>query len=299
MAHSSLTALRAAVTNATIRGEQAWCLVLDNVQEYCLVYEQGIGRESQLKVGTAVTAIKLDDCPPGAFDLHDYLARVRKMDRRLLTVQSLYDDIEWNHIYSITVLHWVRVLVNYIPQLNSLITEVSTRFRSPPIAKHRMREGRRTVVQPLGTNGEREIETHGMARALRDFDTQMGLDEDAANKVLLWVRGDGGSHAAVQHVKKYLCTLSSHYASYRNRLTTPEMWHTKATNINSIASSHYGPAASSDPSSLSKNSTMAGLKRPSDTKSCDYYPTVRNMTFIWEAQILDCWRYLFSELNTC
>jgi hypothetical protein len=64
-----------------------------------------------------------------------------------------------------------------------------------PLAKHRMREGRKTVVQPLGTNAEREIETQGMARALMDFDSQMGVGPEAADKLLSWVRGDGASHA--------------------------------------------------------------------------------------------------------
>lgn len=58
---SSLSALRAAVQDATARGETEWCLVLDNVQEYCPVYEGGIARQSILKVGTAATAIRLND----------------------------------------------------------------------------------------------------------------------------------------------------------------------------------------------------------------------------------------------
>ncbi|KAJ7807578.1 hypothetical protein B0H13DRAFT_1928946 [Mycena leptocephala] len=41
------------------------CLLLDNVQQYCDVHEQGIGRQSQLKVGTAGTWVELEDCAPG------------------------------------------------------------------------------------------------------------------------------------------------------------------------------------------------------------------------------------------
>ena len=43
-----------------------------------------------------------------------------------------------------------------------------------------MREGRKTTVQPLGTNAERETETQGMARAIMDFDEQMGISLEAA-----------------------------------------------------------------------------------------------------------------------
>ena len=63
--------------------------MLDNVQEYCPVYEGGILRESILKVGTAGTAIWLDDCNPGAFDLQSHLARVAEKKRTTMTVESI------------------------------------------------------------------------------------------------------------------------------------------------------------------------------------------------------------------
>ncbi|KDR66902.1 hypothetical protein GALMADRAFT_80370 [Galerina marginata CBS 339.88] len=142
---SSLSALRAAIQDATERGETEFALIIDNVQEYCQVYEGGIARENILKVGTAATAVRLDDCKPGAFDCKSHLLRVVQKERKELTVHSLWNDIDWLHQRS-----------------------------------HRMREGRKTVVQPLGTNAEKEIETQGMARAIIDFDQQMGVTPEAA-----------------------------------------------------------------------------------------------------------------------
>jgi hypothetical protein len=72
-------------------------LILDNVQEYCPVHEGGIARESILKIGTAATAIRLDDCKPGAFDLEAHLLRVARMDRKQMTVETLRADIDWDH----------------------------------------------------------------------------------------------------------------------------------------------------------------------------------------------------------
>ena len=290
MTVSSLNILRDSVRAATERGQTEWCLILDNVQEYCPVYEGGIARESILKVGTAATAIRLDDCKPGAFDLEAHLLRVARMDRKQMTVETLSADIDWDHVRNSQMLHWVRVLVDYVPDLNFLSSEVSMRFRSSPIAKHRMREGRKTIVQPLGTNAEREIETQGMARALLDFDEQMGLGSDAADKLLSWVRGDGASYATILRLQKYVAPIPDNQKSFRNRIATPEIWHARATKINSIATNHYGPATSKEPSSLSRSSNAAGFKRPANLSSCDFYPTVRSMTLIWEAQVLDCWR---------
>jgi hypothetical protein len=207
-----------------------------------------------------------------------------------MTVETLRTDIDWTHLLEIQSLHWVRVLVDYIPELKSMSKDISTRFRSEPLAKHRMREGRKTVVQPLGTNAERETETQGMARAIMDFDEQMGLGSEESDQFLSWVRGDGASYATTLRLQKYLCSIPDNHKSFRNRIATPEIWHAKATMINSIAANHYGPATSKDPSSLSRSSNAAGFKRPSNLNSCDYYPTVRSMTLIWEARVLDCWR---------
>ncbi|KAF8969042.1 hypothetical protein BDZ97DRAFT_1902760 [Flammula alnicola] len=280
MTGSSLSILRDSVRAATGRGETEWCLILDNVQEYCPVYEGGIARESILKVGTAATA-------------KTHLSRVAQMERKKMTVETLRADIDWHHLRNVQMLHWVRVLVDYVPDLNFLSSQISARFRSPPIAKHRMREGRKTVVQPLGTNAEREIETQGMARALLDFNEQMGLGPEAATELLSWVHGDGASYATILRLQKYVCHIPDNHKSFRNRIATPEIWHAKATKINSIVANHYGPVTSKDPSSLSRSSNAAGFKRPTNLSSCDFYPTVRSMSLIWEAQY-------FSRLNlTC
>ncbi|KAJ7794960.1 hypothetical protein B0H14DRAFT_3496490 [Mycena olivaceomarginata] len=55
IATSSIAELRGKIQAATEQHKTTGCIILDNVQEYVDVYEQGIGRQSQLKVGTAAT----------------------------------------------------------------------------------------------------------------------------------------------------------------------------------------------------------------------------------------------------
>jgi len=64
MTGSSLAILQASIKAATEQGETEWCIVLDNVQEYCPVYEGGISCQSILKVRTTATTIHLDDYKP-------------------------------------------------------------------------------------------------------------------------------------------------------------------------------------------------------------------------------------------
>ncbi|KAJ7504674.1 hypothetical protein B0H11DRAFT_2187102 [Mycena galericulata] len=290
MTSASMDEMRAETRAANSRGETEHCLILDNVQEYCLAYEPGLGRQNQLKVGTAGTKIKLQDCAPGAFDARDYYSRVARKERQNLTVLGLFDDIDWDHESLVRATHWTRVFCEFAPELNPLLTQISDMFRTT-LSKRRMREGRPpTPCQPLMLNSERETESQGMIRAVGDFDQQIGVDIDGCPNLLSWVRGDGASYAQLLRLTRYAAPIGN----FRNKIATPEIWHTGATDLNSIAENHYGPATSSDPSSLSKASNAAGLKRPSNVKSCDYYPTVRSLTLIWTAHVLDCWRVHFQ-----
>ncbi|KAK6996216.1 hypothetical protein R3P38DRAFT_3329591 [Favolaschia claudopus] len=282
--------LREDIQSGTERRERKHALIVDNTQAYASVYEQGIGRQSELKVGTAATCVELDDCAPGAFDAAPYYERVAAKERKTLTTDALYDDINWTHIRFAIPLQWTRVLVEFEPTLQHLSAEIAAMFREGPCALHRMREGRKTVCHPLGTNSEKSTETQGMERAIRDFDMQMGIDSDNPGDQLFWLRGDGASYANFLNLTEYGAPLGI----FKNKIATPEIWHTGATELNSTAANHYGSATSTDPSSLSKCSGVAGLKRPSNMKSFDYYPTVRNLTLIWKAHVLDCWRLYFE-----
>ncbi|KAK6992363.1 hypothetical protein R3P38DRAFT_2740578, partial [Favolaschia claudopus] len=282
--------LRTTVADAEEREVTEGFMILDNCQEYADVWEQGIGRQSQLKVGTAGTYVWADDVAPGAFDAKPYYDNVAKKERMDLTTDSLFDDIQWPHIRRVIPLHWTRVLVEFYTGFEPLLDGINKMFRTAPVALHRMREGRKTRCQPLGTNSEHSTELQGMARAVEDFDQQIGIKTHEAGKQLHWIRGDGASFANLHNLSTYMAPLYN----FKNKISTPEIWHTGATDLNSTAANHYGPATSRDPSSLSRCSNVAGFKRPSNVKSCDYYPTVRNFTLIWTAHVLDCWRIFFG-----
>ncbi|KAF8193831.1 hypothetical protein K438DRAFT_1486980, partial [Mycena galopus ATCC 62051] len=85
-----------------------------NVQQYCRQRDHRIGRQDVLKIGTAATAILLEDCLPGAFDLQDHLDRVMRRERRELTTKSLFQSIDWQYIHNLSALHWVRILVAFV-----------------------------------------------------------------------------------------------------------------------------------------------------------------------------------------
>ncbi|KAK7059604.1 hypothetical protein R3P38DRAFT_2388527, partial [Favolaschia claudopus] len=230
-----------------------------------------------------------------AFNLQDHLDRVVKQERKDMTTESLYSDIDWDYIHELTALHWVRILVEFLPHLAFLRKQVEEIFHSERMTKRRLPPNRKTVVQPLGTNAERETETQGMMRAMLDFEAQMGLDEKAMEGLIITPRGDGASIAAMWRIKKYLSAHPSHYKAFRNRVPPgPEIWHTRWTQLNSISANCYGAASAQDPFALSKSATAVGAKRPSDLKKVDFWPISRSMTLFFEARVLDCWRIFFG-----
>ncbi|KAJ7790123.1 hypothetical protein B0H14DRAFT_2626373 [Mycena olivaceomarginata] len=63
MTDSDVEKMQTKVQDATEEGEVG--KVLDNIQRYDRAFEHGLGRVSQLKVGTAYTAFHLQNCKPG------------------------------------------------------------------------------------------------------------------------------------------------------------------------------------------------------------------------------------------
>ncbi|SJL18473.1 uncharacterized protein ARMOST_22062 [Armillaria ostoyae] len=119
MTEQGQAALQASVASYTAKREAGYCCVLDNIQEYCLAREAGIGYQSVLKVGTAATAVRLEDCAPSAFNLQDHLSCVIKKECAELTTATILSDIDWPHLRRVLALHWVRILAELIPELRS------------------------------------------------------------------------------------------------------------------------------------------------------------------------------------
>ncbi|KAJ7130913.1 hypothetical protein C8R46DRAFT_1235915 [Mycena filopes] len=295
LTESSMAKLRESVAEGIANGTMYWQVVLDNVQEYCRQRDHRLGREDVLKVGCAATALLLEDCAPGAFNLQDHIDRVMLQERRNLTVQSLWADIDWKYIHELTAIIWVRILVHFIPRLAHLRAEVAALLRSAGMTKRRLPKDRVTVMQPIGTNAEHSTETHGMMRALLDFFAQLGLDEKAFENLIFMPRGDGASIAAIWRIKKFLAAHTDHFKAFRNIVPPgPEIFHTRWTSLNSISANSYGPASSADASGLSKSATAAGSKRPTNLKKVEFFPTSRSMKLFFEARVLDCWRISFG-----
>ncbi|KAF8174176.1 hypothetical protein K438DRAFT_1610046, partial [Mycena galopus ATCC 62051] len=293
--------LQAQTAASLSEGAPGCRVVLDNIQQYQIVREHGLCKQSQLMTGTAATAILLDNCAPGAFDLRTYHECVIRNERATLTVDALLEDIQFDHLHQVFTLHVVRILCKHVPSLETLLPLISQRLRSHPLALYLLPADRPpTRIVPLGANSRAEMETHEMKEAQQDFDRQVGYTPAnvCAADVLIWNAGDGGSVLSGGRVARHLLppgiSLDA-YESFENRLWTPGLFHVQLHMINAVAENHFGPATASDPSTLSRAASLASLYRPTKPSSCDYFPATRTMNTICEAQFLDIWDLHVAE----
>ena len=171
----SLADQETAATQAHGRDASKWGIMwIDNVQQYIRQRDLRIGRENQMKVGIAATYFEIDPegFVEGAADLDDKRMRIAENKRKDLTIDQVLSWVDHQHLETVGVLHWLKVLTDYIPELESYRTHVSLLFRTRA-PKHRI-PARKTEVYPLATSGKNETVTTELKDALLDFFAQIG-----------------------------------------------------------------------------------------------------------------------------
>ncbi|KAI0081500.1 hypothetical protein K474DRAFT_1671959 [Panus rudis PR-1116 ss-1] len=257
-------------------------IVLDNIQRYMRPQDHRIGRVDHMVNGCAGTAVELQNCPPGAFDLDPWLTRCSENRREELTVQKLLDNLDWDHLDLISELHFLQILVEYVPVLGDYQQEVERLF-STEARKYQIDPNRHTKVHPLGTNAANETTTSGMKEAVVDFLDQLGIREQQHDDHIQFISGDGKSYEGISNVKKYLSPerhqgpeASRNFKSLQFLLEILELWHTKWTDLGRLCHGKWGVGVEAvDPSTLGFMAKTINNPVPSDKKKPDFYANKR------------------------
>ncbi|KAI0072464.1 hypothetical protein K474DRAFT_1711577 [Panus rudis PR-1116 ss-1] len=269
-------------------------IVMDNIQQYKKHYEHAIGREDKMIKGTGATAVVLENVPPGATDLKAYQERCAENQRANLTLEDLLADLDWDHLDLMSELHFVQVLVEYVPAFKCYKLAVDSLFTTE-LKKYQIDPNRHTEVHPLGTNSADEVSALGMKEAIVDFLGQIGISEGQYNDRLQFVHGDGKSYEAMGNVKKYLSPEASgengNYCSLGLILEVLELWHTKWTELGRLCNGKWGTgnADTVDPSTLGYMAKTMNSRVPSDLKKPDFYPNQRLVEVSVKSHIVRCW----------
>ncbi|KAF8185692.1 hypothetical protein BJ912DRAFT_1060520 [Pholiota molesta] len=246
---------------------------LDNVQNYLLQRDHAIGRENQLNIGLAATyyEINLDGTDINVFNLENKATSLAKNLRSQLTVAQLQKMIDTTHLENIGVLHWVKALADWIPELGHLKPEISLLFHTR-VAKQRLKV-------------EQSKSTHWL---------RTGQTADAFKPRLFPVGGDGLTFEKMVQLKEYLQFEENAFELFETMEPILEWWHTEWTNLSRLFESHWGSSLSRDPSSLGNSAEKIGRKKPSNLKKVDYYTSAELAYLVLDARLLDCWRLSFG-----
>ena len=264
-------------------------VVLDNIQAYKKLWSPSLGGEAQMIIGTGATAVQMDDCPHGAFNLAPLLENCKQNQRSTLTIEALEANIDWAHIRTVERFHWMDALIFYVPALE-VHRDTFVQMFNDHTRKHQINPNRHTVVQPLGTNDANEVSTQGMMAALTDFLAQLGITEETYGGRLMFFTGDGKTFEGINKVKKLLSGQVGDFKLLRFVRAVLEIWHTKWTDLNRIFQCHWGSGYKTiDPSTMGYLAWAISSPIPSNLSKVDFYPSARLLNIAVRGHILDCW----------
>jgi hypothetical protein len=281
-----------AATQSHGQNSADWGIIrLDNVQQYIRQRDPRVGRENIMQIGIAATYFEIprDLFIEGAADLADKRRRITENKRKDLTMQQVLGWVDNTHLEKVGVLHWLKVLMDYIPELDIYREHVSILFRTR-VRKHQI-PVHKTTVHPLATSGKNETVIGELKDAVLDFLSQIGQTKENHFNRLMLIGGDGLTYEKLLLLKKYLQLHDDPFESFELLLPQLEEWHTESTNMNRIYERHWGSSLSCDPSTLGHSARKIGRPEPANKKKVDFYPSTQLLFLVCDVRMLDCWRY--------
>lgn len=263
-------------------------LQFDNVQNYSRKRDHRIGSSNKMNIGIAATYCELEDPDLSAVDLGERRKLVLEDKRSKLTIDNLLSLIDQKHLDTVFSLHWLRVLINSIPELSKWKPHVTMLFHER--ASKLQLPIKPTKVHPLASSGKNETVTTELKDALIDFFDQMGQTESDYIPRVLFAGGDGLTFQKMLEVQRYLQFHGDPFRSLELLEPVLSLWHTEWTDLSRVFEVHWDSILSPDPSSLGHSAAKINRAGPSSLKKVDYYPAADLAYLVLDVRILDCWR---------
>lgn len=263
-------------------------LQFDNVQNYTRQRDHHVGRTNKMNIGIAATYCELEGIDIDARDLQDRRKRIVENKRTELTVEQLLGMIDQHHLDTVYSFHWLRILVNSIPELSHLKSHVLMLFKSKA-AKLQL-SVQPTTLHPLASSGKNETVTTELKDALFDFLAQMGHTNADHDDRIVFAGGDGLTFQKMLELQRYLQFHHDPFQSLEILEPVLSLWHTEWTDLSRVFKTHWGNLMSMDPSTLGHSASKINRPSPTNLKKVDYYTAAELMYLILETRMLDCWR---------
>ncbi|KAK7059388.1 hypothetical protein R3P38DRAFT_2496066 [Favolaschia claudopus] len=270
-------------------------LFVDNTQNYHLVRDFRMGRESVMNSGMSGLYIEAPDVDVAVFDLEAKRTLIAQNLRKEITVEDLLAYLDQEDTDLTGTLHFLDVLVRSIPALKFLGPEVAMRFTAT--AKVTLPEGK-AIVHPLACSGKKQTIPTELKDGMLDFLQQVGQTPENYLRRKLPVGGDGLTYAMLQQLQTYLqFRIDDHpFKSFEIIEPQLQLWHTKWTDVIRIFQTHWGRTTgkNTNPASLGFSAAKIGRSAPANMKKVEFYPGTQLLYLVLDAKILDIWRLSFK-----
>lgn len=268
--------------------EPTFLLLFDNVNKMQRAWQQTLGRQDEVKSGTAATLIRLEDVPPGAMRAEPLLNRMQQKERGNLTVKILVEDIDWEHIEGVGKGMVLRVWIKHIPALARFRAVVELLF-SEKHAKHPLRL-RKSEIHPMRCTDIDEATTTGTANVLKNLVLgQLLIMSQWMFNWLILICGDQLSIDRVRKIKRYMAKTGSPYDRHDWALPVIQLWHMKWNWQKAIFRLHWWPTLGKNIHGLHHDCDLLRRGKFNPIK-CDFYPAHHILEDRFEALILDALR---------
>jgi hypothetical protein len=229
-------------------------LQVDNVQNFLHQCDLWIGRENKMNIGLAGIFIEVEDADPAASDLADKRRLLAENKRASITIEQVIDMLRQNHLETVFVLQWLRVLTHFVLELSKWKEYVSLLFRTR--AAWLCLPAQLTKVHPLATSGKNETVTTELKDAMVDFLSQLGDKPNSYAPRLTLVGRDGLTYEKLVQLKRYIQFHKDPFESFKLMEPTLATWHTEWTDLSRIYKTHWDSLASPDPSTLGHSAAI-------------------------------------------
>ncbi|KAG9080419.1 hypothetical protein FRC06_006609 [Ceratobasidium sp. 370] len=263
--------------------QEYFLLLFDNVNKYHKARKQTVSKDNQLKSGTASTAVGLEDVPSNAFHPEPYFANLRKQERRNLTLDKLYNDIDSAHLRNAGIGMIMCLMIAHIPDLKRLSGDVETWFGQTCTRLKLCL--RKSDIQPMGTSGIDESTASGGANVLQDLAAQMKLKADDLKCFLVMVCGDWLSVDRLRKAIQYKAKDSNIYEQRRWALPIVQLWHMKWAFLKVIYKTHWSDQTGPDVS-VGLRHGLEALGRSFNHSKCDFYPGHEGLQVVFDTLVL-------------
>ncbi|EUC67534.1 hypothetical protein RSOL_553220, partial [Rhizoctonia solani AG-3 Rhs1AP] len=270
-------------------------VVIDNINRLRKFWNPRLGQQDIMMSGAASTLIQMQGVPPGAFKLKPYLDARKQLLRTQLTPDMLWSRIDQQHLGSVLSLHCVNILASHCPSLSDsgLLSYVTNEFRTT-FALHRMPEHMVTQAHPLSSTALEQGSAEGCGNNLREILlNELKLPPELVAAILVIISGDLGTVEKLRALMALESSCKHGFPSFSWVLPLVQLWHMGWADLARLISTHWGQAATKDPSNLWHKCALLGRNvKPAERP--DYYSAQSLVFDVLEADVLDCWRLLLD-----